>query len=249
MTETRHLRNAPIIEALIDMRVAIPSYSLDSLAGLCDKVRDRFPDRKTIHRGQLTLQINTQEKSQPNASELVHAVLGFICSSSDGTRKVQFRGDGFTFNKLKPYQSWEQMRDEARELWALYSETVANGLPVQRVALRYINHLDIRAGTPLSEYLLSPPTVPEGLPQGVTEYLNRLVLEHHDLGAAVIVTQNLQPSKAQKDSMNLLFDIDVFRENANLKHDEVWGVLEGFHTFKNEIFFKSITEKTAESYQ
>ena len=38
------------------------------------------------------------------------------------------RGDGFTFNKLKPYDGWTAMRDEAKELWSV--RYAMAGLPI-----------------------------------------------------------------------------------------------------------------------
>jgi len=246
MAEIRHLDKAPITEALIDLRVVIPTDSIGKLKELADRVKDRFPKQYTLHHGEFKFQIAAEG---PNSEQVTTGVLGYICSGNDDTRKVQFRGDGFTFNKLKPYETWEMMRDEARELWGMFSVSVAAGIPIHRVAIRYINLLEIPLGGPLGDFLTAPPVSPKGLPQGVYEYLHRIVLKEEELNAVAIITQNMLPSLPEHGaSKRLLFDIDIFRDNANLNQEEVWDVLEGFRKFKNEIFFKSLTERTVEKY-
>ena len=63
---------------------------------------------------------------------------GYLFTSVDGRQVVQARLDGFTFSRLKPYDKWESLRDEARELWQHYVQ-IASPETVTRVALRYIN--------------------------------------------------------------------------------------------------------------
>jgi uncharacterized protein (TIGR04255 family) len=53
--------------------------------------------------------------------------------------------------------------------------------------------------------------------------------------------------------VQLILDIDVFRESktADWKASDhsVWSELEKMRAFKNQIFFESITEKTAELFE
>ncbi len=62
--------------------------------------------------------------------------------SEDEVKLVQFRLDGFTFNRSKPYTSWEQVFPEAFGLWKEYVSLAAPEF-VNRIAVRYINRLDL----------------------------------------------------------------------------------------------------------
>ena len=46
----------------------------------------------------------------------------------------------------------------------------------------------------------------------------------------------------------MVLDIDVFKEKA-FDGQEAWDVLDRLRDFKNQIFFDSITEKTAKLYR
>ena len=62
--------------------------------------------------------------------------------SQDDLTVAQFRADGFTMNRLKPYTGWAMLLPQVLDLWDAYV-TVAQPAHVARVALRYINRLDL----------------------------------------------------------------------------------------------------------
>ena len=77
--------------------------------------------------------------------------------------------DGFTFSRLKPYETWENLRDEAYRLWQKYREITSP--EIIRVALRYINKLEFPLPIKnFSDYLTAAPIVPAELPQGVSSF-------------------------------------------------------------------------------
>ena len=55
---------------------------------------------------------------------------------------IQLRVDGFTFNRLKPYTSWEKIFPRAYRFWKKYLDCV-EPVGVTRLATRYINALDV----------------------------------------------------------------------------------------------------------
>lgn len=163
-------------------------------------------------------------------------------TSADGRQIVQARLDGFTFNRLRPYKEWESFRDEARALWERYCE-IARPEVVSRVALRFINKIEMPL--PLrdfKEYILTIPEVAPGLPQGLSGFLMRLVIPDEHSDSIAIITETIEPP--QGDRLPLILDIDVFRERAFAPHEEgIWEAFEHLRTLKNEIFFKSITDR------
>lgn len=245
MATPRYLPNAPIKEALIDLRVALPSdQELSHLDAVHDQIRDRFPIKKTIHEGRFGVTFDFKAGVPPETIAS-HLSLGFRYESADGRRVAQFRLNGFTYSRLAPYTKWEEMCDEARELWGVFVK-VASPLRVTRVATRVINIIPIPLPfDDFEEYLTAPPRIPGNLPQGLSGYLTRIVLPNSSINAAAIITQAFEG--VANGHAPVVLDIDVFTDrDFDVSGDVYWEVLENLRVFKNSIFFESITEKTAE---
>ncbi|MGH7772344.1 MAG: TIGR04255 family protein, partial [Candidatus Binatia bacterium] len=172
---------------------------------------------------------------------------GYLFTSSDGRQIVQVRLDGFTFNRLRPYDKWETFRDEARKHWERYRD-IAIPEMISRVALRYINR--IRIPLPIKdfrEYILTTPEIAPKVPQGLAGFFMRLVIPDERSKSVAIVTQTMED--LQEQVLPLIFDIDVFREGVfDVRGPDTWEVLEQLRGYKNEIFFNSITERARELF-
>ena len=71
-----------------------------------------------------------------------HGIVGFQFRSADGLDIAQFRVDGFIYNRLKPYTSWDAIFPRATDLWEAYRRVAAPQM-VTRLALRYLNRIDL----------------------------------------------------------------------------------------------------------
>ena len=137
MPDWERFPKAPITEALLDIRTTLPPrIDLQRLAGFHDPIKTAYPGRQQ----RTSWQASVQVKEGGTAFASREAPDGFLFTSPDGRQIVQARLDGFTFNRLKPYDTWEVFRAEARRLWARYVE-VAEPEAVSRIALRYINRI------------------------------------------------------------------------------------------------------------
>ena len=161
---------------------------------------------------------------------------------------MQARLDGFTFSRLHPYVKWEELRDEAYRLWQLYKD-MTSPESITRVAVRYINNLNIPMPIKdFDDYLTAPPTVPEGLPQGVSSFLTRTVIHEPSFGANAIITQALE--QVDTDVAPVILDIDVFKlESKGIVEKDAWKIMEKLRHFKNKVFFSSITDDLKERYK
>lgn len=249
MATPRHLKNAPIREAILDIRVELPANSDSAkLLSVHPKIEKQYPKKQTQWKGQFEIQLS-KSGTPIHPTNIEKAINGYLYQSDNDKQLVQFRLDGFTFNRMAPYENWEKLRDEARTLWDLYVDTI---LPksITRVALRYINHLAIPLPIrEFDEYLTAPPSVPKTLPQGVNSFLTRIVINETQMRAAAIVTQALEKI-IKPDIIPIILDIDVIKEAPFKTRDpEIWETFEKLRTFKNQIFFESVTEKTLELFQ
>lgn len=208
MAEPRELARPPITEALIDIRILADTViTVDQLTPLREELRDTFP--KVDERRKMTgeFRIENGKLLPPTTRDL--GFHGLWLMSADDTRIVQFRTDGFTFNNvgLGHYMGGEALVDEALRLWSRYAEVV-HASSVVRVALRYLNRLEIpiASGEEFRTYLTSPPELPEKAPQKVSNFLTRIVA-HDGTGAHAVVTQKLD---ATMDPLQpVLIDLDV----------------------------------------
>jgi uncharacterized protein (TIGR04255 family) len=246
MAEHRHLSSAPIVEALVDLRALLPDdFDVSRFEALKDQLRDRFPGVQPLFEQRMTV---AGAPGQPVSSTTSIRVNGFAFRSEDGKTLVQFRRDGFTFNRLRPYTSWEEIRPEALELWTIYRR-VAKPPPCSRIALRYVNQLDVtESDAALTDILTAVPGVPRDTPRLLNEFFMRVVLADPATGFTAAITQATQASPAANVGL-ILLDIDAYRAGSGgIPDREVEPTLEALHKLKNDIFFGSITEATARRY-
>jgi uncharacterized protein (TIGR04255 family) len=246
MVTSTHLEKAPIVEALIDIRVKLPSevdiIKLESMGGLISR---QYPKKKK--RIRFEGKIDFKEGKLPEHED-TSQIDGYIYASEDERYIVQTRLDGFTVSRLKPYETWENLRDEAYRLWEIYVKTVSPEI-ITRVALRYINRLELPLSMgDLDEYLTSPPIIPKNLPQEICSFLTRVVIPEESIGAFAIITRAFE--SVVNNIVPIILDIDVFKKSEfEVDKKDAWEVIDTLREFKNKIFFEFITEKTKELYK
>lgn len=239
MVAPRHLEKAPITEALVDIRVKpCPDADLSTLESTYALFAKEYPEKRERLRAESKFDIKTRK------FETASHVDGYLCTSSDKKQVIQVRLDGFTFSRLKPYVTWEDFHKEVDRLWQLYVRQASPEL-VTRVALRYINRLEIPLPMgDFSDYLTAPPTIPQNLPQGLVSFLTRNVIREPSWNFTAIISQSLEPVGASS-LVPVLLDIDVSKEvQYSVNAKEIWETIDQMREFKNKIFFESITEKT-----
>jgi uncharacterized protein (TIGR04255 family) len=243
----RHLSRAPITEALLDLRAVLArDFDVKGLEDIHDAIRDLYPKKDERRVGEFELIVNPGE--DPKALPKRKGIHGYFFKSADDKRIVQCMRDGFTLNWLKPYESWEGLRDEAKKLWSIYCQS-ARPTSVTRIALRYINRLDIPL--PLrdfSDFLTAPPSVPAALPQGVISFLSRVVTHDPSTSANAVITQAME-ALVTPEVAPIVLDIDVYREVAlAAESNDIWAIFEQLRQLKNKVFFESVTENTLELF-
>ena len=240
----RHYSRAPITEAILDLKVILPdNFPIERFLEIHARVRDRFPTSEPIHVGSLAIQAGPE--IQVDASRQ-HS--GFLFRSKDGLRIFQATLQGFTFNRLAPYNSWEEFSNDARNLWEIYKD-ICKPAFVTRAAVRYINRIDIPVQGPikLQDYLKTAPDIASGLPQkNLSSFFMQLQIPQEDLNCMLVINETLAlpPSPG---FISVIFDIDLFRQQAWQSDDEdLWDFLTQLRERKNQVFRESITEKTEE---
>lgn len=243
MARIRPLKNAPITEALIDVRVELPQeFDPAVFEAAHSKLSAQFPNLQRRHK--ITAQIKVGTQTAPEAH-----LDGIFLRSKDELTIAQFRRDGFTLNRLKPYGSFDELLPNALRLWDMYVNAVQS-VKVVRLAVRYINHLQMPQGRPLGEILTLPPEPPPGPLKAMAGFLSRFNLIANDGKVRANLTQAVEAT-GDPDARSILLDVDVY-EPVQLEApagDSLGGAFQRLRTIKNEIFFGAITEETAATYE
>ena len=241
-----HLTDAPITEALIDFRVSLASeFDPNGFQAAQKDISLRYPQMEAMRFLAGGFEV---KDGKPVHLPEQSGIRGYLFKSEDGKNVCQFRTDGFTYSRLKPYVTWDEMVSEAKSLWASY-KGIARPRTASRIAVRYINHLTLPSS--LSEYLKNLPVVPEGIPQVVIGFLTRVVIRDQENDLTANITESLGKS-VEPNRAAVLLDIDVFKErDFVIEADEevIWGMFARMRQLKNEIFFSILTEKAVEKYK
>jgi len=243
----RLLRNAPIQEALIDIKFT-PVSGAD-VSAIAVSVAEGEPT-SAFDVFDHTFELSLEKPTEPKAL-FSTANPGKRFDYPDQNQVLQLRPASFTFSRLPPYETWEQMRDAALPSWRRYSAQL-NPEFVTRVALRYINALSLPLPLDRFEkYLVAPPSVPPGLPNGLSGFLSRLVIPKGPDTA--LITQSVEgevKAAGSGKALKVLLDIDV-SHHCRLPRDEfgkVDVVLERLREYKNQIFFSFLTDEALEMF-
>lgn len=248
--------HAPIVEALIDVRVeANPSLELADL-------RATRPDDATYDASEDVFALSGHLAIGPDqvSSGGTREHVGFLYKSTDGKQLWQARLNGFLYSRLAPYDTWATFIAEALRLWDRYEE-IAKPVAVHQLGVRYINRITFPPGpVKLEDFLRTYPEVSRDLPQEIEGYFFNLRLPMRDLNAHVnlistIVTEGEFRDPARPDDVppqSVILDIDAQRASfTELEHPSAgWlaAELETLRHAKNRVFEASITEKTREMF-
>lgn len=241
--------NAPITEALLDIRVELPpTITLKQLENFHEKIRDEYPYRKERKTWQGGFEVN--ETGVAKVQTPTGGVDGYLFKSVNEKKIVQARLDGFTFNILKPYSYWEDFLDEAKRLWRHYVELTETS-KVTQLGLRYINRIEIPLPVnDLKEYILTVPELSPEINYPLSGFFMRLVVNDPDSNAMALLTETVDQTNHDQGVLPIIFDIDVTTKDLTLDPTvNFWDDIEQMRRFKNNLFFNSLTEKGKELFR
>jgi uncharacterized protein (TIGR04255 family) len=244
MTNEQTYSNAPITEAIIDLRVVQRDGLTLAELERCQAGEEKaYPNKWLLNMFEGRIQFGGAE--EPSSYKESKEQTGFGFKSADGKHVVEVHRDGFVFHRLAPYAGWEQFRKEARRLWNVYQHCVRPGAVV-RVALRYINRIDLPMGAELKDYLRTSPEVSPDLPQRLDGFFMQVNIPNYDIKSNLLLREMAVPS-ANPDRSSVILDIDLFRtEEIPVEDGAMWEVVESLRVRKNEIFEACITKQTRE---
>ena len=244
-----HLKNAPIAEATVELRVASATTFPDgAYHAFRDRLSNEYPGHSNIRF--IAPSIKLEDAAEVEA-RITSSVVGVRLESTDKKTVVHAKRDGLAVSRLAPYTSWDQLSATLRQLWPIYVDLFAPR-EVVRLGTRYINHIALppEDNVDLDEVFTAGPKVPPSLPQSLSQYSTRLVLEMPEHNALVVIVQGIglpPPTGAGPNVAGL--DIDALNETHFAPDSaDIWHQLEHLHAVKNIAFFGSLHEHFWKQY-
>jgi uncharacterized protein (TIGR04255 family) len=239
MATQETLANAPIAEAILDVRVrARRDFSATKFRTLASRLERHYPQREERRGFRTRVEI---PGGTPESTDL--GVQGYFFKSKDGLDIAQFRIDGFTLNRLAPYSSWDNWFPAFERLWTAYVE-IARPERVTRVATRAINHIELPlANVLLERYLAYPPERQPKLGGELQGFVSSMTLGgvgSPDTG--LVLTQAME-----QGTRRLIIDIDAF-DTGDFNPTRIVGRFAALRDLRNRAFFDSITDRLKEMF-
>ena len=242
----RRLAHPPIVEAVIHWQAkARNSLELESLRSALALKLPEFPSREPLQLVELMAMVSGQDSAP--VVEHQKGWLGFRLTSEDGRHIVQFKRDGVVFSRIKPYEDWAPFATAAKQVWAVFVE-IAAPVEVQRLGVRFINHISAATPETLHEFLRDPPTCPSNLPLKQFVYQSVFAVPEHPFGIRVI--KLMQPSmQGLPQSSGLFLDCDVHTTRPiAFEEPAVDEALTQMRWLKNKVFFSLLTDQAVQSF-
>jgi uncharacterized protein (TIGR04255 family) len=245
MADRRIYKKAPITEAVLVIAVS-DLQDLEKLRPARDRLIGLYPSEQV--RRELRAELRFGEAEGAVRSDGKEQKVAFLLKNEGSGKIVRLNRVDFAFSKLAPYTQWEEFCRDARQAWTVYKH-VAQPAAIERLAMRYINRIDVPGHSINTEhYLRTGPVISPDLPQQLASFTLRLLLPADDIGGGIIVNTALV-SPVVKDHMSLLLDIDVFvTQDVPQDESDIWAKFELLHKRKNEVFEASITDKARELF-
>ncbi len=244
------LPHAPSVEAIIDIR-ATPT-DIPNEESLKNFVQEKFRNYQYRDSSRAIRYQATVSTNQPPTHTIQDmGWRGVHFQSEDQKYIAQFNRDGFTLNRLEPYQSWDQFQTEAMRLWNGYAEFV-KPTQIHRVGLRYVNRIQMPAGElHFEDYIEVAPSTPKGLDLPVSGFMHQdtVVVAEHPYAVNIIKTVQ-PPNPLTGPGYGLILDIDVITTQPFDSDDtRLKNHLDEMRWLKNKVFFGTIKQKSLEMFQ
>lgn len=249
MKEIRHLANAPIKEAIINLRVTHAEKVPDQkYSDAIEALKDTYPNSEKMMTHEFGYKI---EKGHAETMVKDHGQIGVKLDSADENYVAHFKSGEFLLSRVGHYEDWPRLISEAKRLWDIYVK-IMEPVSVSRISTRYINEISVPKAEikSLDDVFEQPIRIPEKLLNPISSFLQRYVLELDDEGTSkAIVSQVLRSITEQ--TAEFVLDTDVVKnfEGIDPNSEEVWTEFDSLHDCKNTVFFESLTEQTIRRFE
>ena len=244
------LKNAPIVEAVVDLDCDMPpDYDLSGAEETFREVfAGEYPGHRTRHIQEFRIEQKGEETSSHSESLGIQS-LHFL--SSDEKQLVQARAQGYSFNRLAPYDSLDDYLPEVERTWKLFRE-IAKPIEINIVRLRYINRIPLPTdgqGIELDDYLKLGPRIADDEKMRLKSFLNQYTAVDTKSGHEATVVLTLGPEDSAV--LPVIFDNCVAKVTIIEPFDwaRIAETIQALREFKNQIFVRTLTERCLDLFR
>ena len=139
------LPKAPIVEAVVDIDVEMrPGFVLgDARDRLATAFADRYP---SVREREFDAHQIHKRPGVPGTVKSQSGLESLMFYQADEKQLIQARRRGYSFNRLAPYEGFDQYQSEVEARWQQFS-AIVEPVRVRAVKMRFINKIEI----PLAE--------------------------------------------------------------------------------------------------
>ncbi len=241
---SRSYKASPIIEALCQFQFE-PDTPWDlTIPGLVyERVQSTFPKRNQI------AQINIGIAA---SAEIIGQQIGALplmqFIREDGNALIQVGQHLLTINQLKPYSSWREFLPLIGEGLEAYKEA-AHPKNIQRVALQYLNRIELENPVKLEDYLNFYPFLGKDLAQEFGAFVVGVQIPYEDSRDLL----NLQLTTTNSEVPNtiaMILDLNyMFAKPGEIALDNVLEWVNASHKYIEETFEACITDQLRQRFK
>lgn len=248
---SRRLTHAPIIETVIEFSCTVERVV--DWESLHDPYRSSYPQRSVVYFQEARFQAGPADGVPPAATTRALR-LGARFASMDGKQIVQCRSDGFFFNRLAPYTSFDDYLPEALRCWNLYREHVQPPV-LQAIGLRTINRIPVTVegeSIHLQHHFRTCPVLPV-LPEPHRLQVFHFVTSYQAFEATTksVATVTLASANSAENTPAVALETHVQRPWSSDPQDDasISSALQELRGLKNSLFEQTLTEACLDSFQ
>lgn len=239
----RRYKNAPIVEAILEFRVAPTDERVTRLASL--DFGESFGEPQTIYNVEHEVKFDNGTISSQTRDNQV----GFAFSTDDNARTIQVSAQSFAFICRGHYSHWDDFMSGAERAWEIYRDTSGPSKLVG-IGVRFVNHIPMpNRPVEIKDYLRISVDIPAQLPQTLSGLFMQVDIPLAAQEAQATVTSTFIEGTKEQPGGWMLLDIDVKtlvnRGTADPAFDEViTATLDRLRLAKNYVFEACVTDAT-----
>lgn len=237
------LKSAPIVEAVLDLDCDLPpSIDVSALdAAAHERLRDAYPNpqKRFLHE----MQVKATAGAAPEVTSR-HGVHALMFYTADQKQIVQFRPQGYSFNRLAPYSSLDDYLPEIERTWKIFCDLV-QPVKVRAVRLRYINKLLLPAeggDVDFERFLKLSPRLPTEIKLKLSGFFSQQSAVDPETGNAANIAIATQPREGERQPV--ILDIEAHRSIDAEPADwaSIVASIQSLRALKNTVFEQSLTQ-------
>ena len=250
MTITPTMTNPPIIEAVLDIECDFKEQpDINKIEAKARKeMAKSYPKVRHVLFQEHQFEAKPSELRKISIKGGLHG-LQFL--KNDEKQVIQYRIEGFSFNRLAPYASLDSYLPQIKKNWSIYRE-LTRPVQIRLIRLRYINRILLplmNGKVDLEEYILNGPRLADPKRFDLTGFIDQYAAIDKQSGHQINSVLTLQ--QGDNDKLPVIFDNGVVAFETGNADDWQWirSKIVELRELKNHIFCRTLTEKCLNLFQ